>query len=109
MSTQFRNASVRARSVPANLVRNRTARVLALGIVVTLIGARDGIAASGTWTGGGGDGGITKTGPGTFCFDNANNASTGTREVREGEVCINVNNGFTGRPDLDERHVVAGR
>jgi autotransporter-associated beta strand protein len=50
--------------------------------------------------GGAPNGGILKTGLGTFRFDNANNTFTGTLEVREGEVRVNANNGLTGLPKL---------
>jgi autotransporter-associated beta strand protein len=51
-------------------------------------------------TGGGPNGGILKTGAGTFRFDNAANTFTGTLEVREGEVRINGSNFLTGKPTL---------
>lgn len=50
--------------------------------------------------GGGPDGGIIKTGPGTLRFDNAASTFTGRLEIRQGEVRINADNAFTGLPEL---------
>lgn len=50
--------------------------------------------------GGGPDGGIIKTGPGTLRFDNATSTFTGRLEIRQGEVRINADNAFTGLPEL---------